>query len=142
MSILNNDKQPYSLIQILMQAPDQGVVFSAREVPVFPYYVTVDDRFIGGWGPMSGRRNILIFCCESKREAHCIARYIRQNREEMTVLSITQRDSLMLLPPHGYEMEFKPQACPVWQWKTRTEMPFYFAQADALAAKWADRTKA
>ena len=60
----------------------------ARDVPQFPVYVTMTDRFMGGWGPALRRTNRHIILCDDWTTGGLVAE-AAQTRPEMSRVSIS-----------------------------------------------------
>ena len=60
----------------------------ARDVPQFPVYVTMTDRFMGGWGPALRRTNRHIILCDDWTTGGLVAEAAR-SRPEMSRVSIS-----------------------------------------------------
>ena len=52
-----------------------------------PYYVTMSDKFMSGWGKADGRINKLVFVCKDYAEAEIVERNAG-NRSEMKYVNI------------------------------------------------------
>ena len=53
-------------------------------------YVTMNDKFMSGWGCASGKINKLVFECDSYREAEIVAENARK-RSEMKYINISSK---------------------------------------------------
>ena len=51
------------------------------------YYVTMTDSFMSGWGPATGKRNKLIFICDSYEQAQIVEANAR-DRTDMKYINI------------------------------------------------------
>ena len=52
-----------------------------------PYYVTMTDKSMSGWGPATDKINKLIFVCKDYREAEIVEQNAH-NRSEMKYINI------------------------------------------------------
>lgn len=66
-------------------APESAIV----KVELQPWYVTMTDKFMSGWGMAEGKINKLIIECETYEEAETIERNAR-NRNEMKFVHVTR----------------------------------------------------
>lgn len=60
------------------------------------FYVTMVDKFMSGWGRSAGKKNVLVFECESEEEAQTVAENASR-RSEMIHVSI--KDKKPYYPP-------------------------------------------
>lgn len=58
-----------------------------RPVETKPYYVTMTDKFMSGWGPARNKSNKLIIGCDTYEEAEIVSDNAR-NRSEMKYVHI------------------------------------------------------
>lgn len=66
-------------------APESAII----KVELLPWYVTMTDKFMSGWGMAEGKTNKLIIECETYEEAQTIERNARK-RSEMRYVNITR----------------------------------------------------
>ena len=66
-------------------APESAIV----KVELQPWYVTMTDKFMSGWGMAEGKTNKLIIECETYEEAQTIERNACK-RSEMKYVNITR----------------------------------------------------
>ena len=66
-------------------APESAIV----KVELQPFYVTMTDKFMSGWGMAEGKTNKLIIVCETYEEAQAIERNACK-RSEMRYVNITR----------------------------------------------------
>jgi len=57
---------------------------------ILPYYVTMTDKFMSGWGCARGKINKLVFECETLEEAEIVADNAR-NRTDQKYINICSR---------------------------------------------------
>lgn len=55
-----------------------------------PYYVTMTDKFMSGWGMAQGKTNKLIVVCDTWQDAETIQRNA-EKRSEMKYINVTDR---------------------------------------------------
>ena len=60
----------------------------ARDIPTVPVYVTMTDRFMGGWGPAQGRSNRHVILCDDWTTAGLVGE-AATTRPEMSRVSIS-----------------------------------------------------
>jgi hypothetical protein len=63
--------------------PDSAVL----KVQIIPYYVSMTDKFMSGWGGAEGKTNKFIIECETMEQAEIIQRNARR-RSEMKYINI------------------------------------------------------
>ena len=64
-------------------APDSAIV----KVELIPYYVTMTDKFMSGWGMAENKTNKFIVVCENWKQAEAIERNAKK-RPEMKYINI------------------------------------------------------
>lgn len=65
-----------------------------RAIPLAPYYVLSNDRFMSGWGPASSKVNTLVLPCRSFEDAEAVARYARSRPEQSRVRIVVHKPTL------------------------------------------------
>lgn len=55
------------------------------------YYVTMTDTFMSGWGCARGKKNKLIFECETMAEANIVAENARNRSDQKYINICTKR---------------------------------------------------
>jgi hypothetical protein len=63
--------------------PESAIV----KVQIIPYYVSMTDKFMSGWGGAEGKTNKFIIECETMEQAETIQRNARR-RSEMKYINI------------------------------------------------------
>ena len=63
-------------------------------IPNAPYYVTLTDTFMSGWGRAEGLTNRLIFPCESYDEALDVADYAKSRGDTKNVRICTTKPQI------------------------------------------------
>lgn len=58
-----------------------------REIPDKPYYVTMTDKFMSGWGRAKGKINKFVIGCDTLKQAETIERNAH-DRDEMIYVNI------------------------------------------------------
>jgi hypothetical protein len=66
-------------------APESAII----RIELQPWYVTMTDKFMSGWGMAEGKTNKLIIVCETYEEAQTIERNACK-RSEMRYVNITR----------------------------------------------------
>lgn len=61
-----------------------------KSIELMPYYVTMTDKFMSGWGLASGKTNKFIVVCETYMDAEIIQRNA-EKRSEMKYINITNK---------------------------------------------------
>jgi len=74
-NICNAEKCPESAIQ---------------SIELMPYYVTMTDKFMSGWGMAEGKTNKFIVVCETYMDAEIIQKNA-EKRDEMKYINITDK---------------------------------------------------
>lgn len=69
------------------------------------YFVTMTDSFLSGWGKAEGKKNKLIFECDSRQEAHIVADNA-EARGDQKYINITANKK-PYYTPSKYLAEFK-----------------------------------
>lgn len=64
-------------------APDSAIV----KIELIPYYVTMTDKFLSGWGMAERKTNKFIVVCENWKQAEAIERNAKK-RPEMKYINI------------------------------------------------------
>lgn len=64
-------------------APDSAIV----KIELIPYYVTMTDKFMSGWGMAERKTNKFIIVCDSRKDAEVIERNAKK-RPEMKYINI------------------------------------------------------
>lgn len=59
------------------------------KIELVPFYVSMIDKFMSGWGMAQGKKNKFIVVCETYEEAQTIYRNA-QRRDEMKYIKISQ----------------------------------------------------
>lgn len=59
------------------------------KIEIVPFYVSMIDKFMSGWGMAQGKKNRFIVVCETYEEAQTIYRNA-QRRDEMKYIKISQ----------------------------------------------------
>lgn len=57
------------------------------EIPKCPYYVTMTDKFMSGWGKAKGKTNKLVLCAKTYDQAEVVATNAK-DRSEMKNVNI------------------------------------------------------
>lgn len=92
-------------------------VDSARDIPTAPYYVTMTDRFMSGWGPARNRTNKLVFVCDTYAEACKVAAHA-EDRSDQKYVSIRSSKPNVTKPGT------------LWQVKTKATYPHWYGLDD------------
>jgi len=58
-----------------------------------PYYVTMIDRFMSGWGLAKGKTNKLVIACDDYKQAQAVKRNAEQ-RKEMRYINISYKPNV------------------------------------------------
>ena len=84
---VTRDTQEEAIAAICMHegCPESAVI----QIELLPWYVTMTDKFMSGWGMAEGKTNKLIIECETYEEAQVIERNARK-RSEMRYVNITR----------------------------------------------------
>lgn len=84
----------YTLAQLQdkEQTNDVSKAIEAKKKLIFnaPYFVTMTDKFMSGWGLAKGKTNKLIIACDSFQDAQKIERNAKK-RNEMKYVNICSR---------------------------------------------------
>lgn len=76
------------------------------------YYVTMNDKFMSGWGCADGKINKLIFECDTYQEAEKVEKYA-ESREEMKYINMTRK--IPYYNPNRYHVQyFNKETYPNW----------------------------
>lgn len=72
------------------------------ELPSAPFYVTMLDSFMSGWGPAEGRDARYVAVCDSREQAEIVAANARARGDQGDVVIVDQaphihRESLFVL---------------------------------------------
>jgi hypothetical protein len=90
-----------------------------------PYYVTMTDKFMSGWGLAEGKINKLVFICDSLEEAKIVARNARKRGDQKYV-------NISANKPYYNKKKYYVQ------FKTKKEYPdWYKEEFDMLTEKQA-----
>lgn len=81
----NTKEEAISAVQKCEGCPESAII----KVELLPWYVTMTDKFMSGWGMAEGKTNKLIIECETYEEAQTIERNARK-RSEMRYVNITR----------------------------------------------------
>lgn len=79
-----------------------------------PYYVSMTDKFMSGWGPAQGKRARYIYCANSLAEARIIQENARNRGDQKNV-------TISATPP-------KIHFGDVYQFVTRAEAPRWYRE--------------
>lgn len=88
-------------------------VSSARDIPAAPYYVTMTDRFMSGWGSARNRTNKLVFVCDSYDQAMQVVRHADGRNDQKYVNIRSSKPNVT--SPHV-----------LWQVKTKEDYPTWY----------------
>jgi hypothetical protein len=61
-----------------------------QSIKLMPYYVTMTDKFMSGWGMAEGKTNKFIVVCETYMDAEIVQRNA-EKRNEMKYINITDK---------------------------------------------------
>lgn len=77
------------------------------------YYASMIDTFMSGWGKAKGKKNVLIFECDTLEEAVIVAENAK-NRSDQTNIAI-HKDYPEFLPASRYYVQHKDKdVYPAW----------------------------
>lgn len=77
------------------------------------YYVSMTDKFMGGWGRADGKINKLVLVCDTHEEAETVARNARA-RGEMKHVNICTKPP-KYSPAERYLVQYETkEECPRW----------------------------
>ncbi len=75
-------------------------------------YVKMVDPFMSGWGPATGKRNVVICVCDSQEEASLVLDNVK-NRGDMKYINVFYKKPYY--NPNRYYVQFKTKEdMPVW----------------------------
>jgi hypothetical protein len=77
------------------------------------YYVTMTDKFMSGWGMAQGKKNKLVFICDTYEEAEIVEQNAT-NRNDMKYINVTSKK------PYYNSNEYYVQI------KTKEEYPTWY----------------
>lgn len=69
-------------------------------------YVTCHDKFMSGWGPATGKKNVLVILCHSHAEAEIVADNAL-NRGDMQYIKIHSLYPEKIINNDEYYVQFK-----------------------------------
>lgn len=79
----NDEQDAREEVCRLELCPDSAIV----KIKVIPYYVTMTDKFMSGWGMAERKTNKFIVVCENWKQAEAIERNAKK-RPEMKYINI------------------------------------------------------
>lgn len=79
----NDEQDAREEVCRLELCPDSAIV----KIQVIPYYVTMTDKFMSGWGMAENKTNKFIVVCENWKQAETIERNAKK-RPEMKYINI------------------------------------------------------
>ena len=82
----NNEEDAAEDFCRLELAPKNAI----QSIKLMPYYVTMTDKFMSGWGMAEGKTNKFIVVCETYMDAEIIQRNA-EKRDEMKYINITDK---------------------------------------------------
>ena len=86
-------------------------VTSQSEIPNAPFYVTLTDTFMSGWGKAEGLTNRLILPCESMTEAIGVRAYAESRTDTKNVRICTTKPQIGI---GQYAQVMDPDAATAW----------------------------
>lgn len=81
-----NTEEAIKIICNHEKCPSSAIV----KIELVPYYVTMTDKFMSGWGMAQGKTNKFIVVCETWQDAETIQRNA-EKRSEMKYINITDK---------------------------------------------------
>lgn len=81
----NNEQEAKEMAMRQEGCPECAII----KIQICPYYVTMTDKFMSGWGMAKGKTNKFIVVCESYLDAETIQRNA-EKRSEMKYVNITR----------------------------------------------------
>jgi hypothetical protein len=91
----------------------QDHITCENDLPYAPYYVIMKDNFMSYWGYSEGKANMLVFCCNTLREAR-IVKENAKHRSDMREVCIMEAKPCVDSP---YEY---------WQVKDESDYPNFY----------------
>ena len=82
----NSEAEARELFLRNEDAPESAI----KEIQLIPYFVTMTDKFMSGWGGAEGKTNKFIVVCENWQQAQIIERNAKK-RSEMRYINICMK---------------------------------------------------
>ena len=87
-------------------------------IPSAYYYVTCHDTFMSGWGLAEGKKNVLVFLCDSEAEANIVAENAKDRGDQKYIKTHFYAPKGIIRNSRNYV-----------QFKTKEDMPTWYKKA-------------